>query len=73
MLEDGRTNAVAVVLQHLLCALERKGVMTKAVITTMLDEVVDEVVDLTTRGTFSAEASAEARRTVGLLYLPKNR
>jgi hypothetical protein len=47
--------------------------MTKAEITTMLDEVVDEVVDLTTRGTFSAEASAEARRTVGLLYLPKNR
>jgi hypothetical protein len=29
--------------------------------------------DLTTRGVLSAEAGAEARRTIGLLYLPKGR
>jgi hypothetical protein len=28
--------------------------------------------DLTTRGVLSAEAGAEARRTIGLLYLPKD-
>jgi hypothetical protein len=70
MIEEGRAYAVAVALQHLLSALDRKGVMTKPETTKMLDEVVDEIVDFSTRGVLSAEASAEAPRTVRLLYLP---
>ena len=72
MTDNGRAYAVVVALQHLLRALERKGVMTKPETTKMLDEVVDEIVDLTTRGALSAEASAEARKTIGVLYLPKS-
>jgi hypothetical protein len=70
MIEEGRAYAVAVALQHLLRAIERKGVMTKTETTQMLDDVVDELVDLTNKGVLSAEASAEARRTIGGLYLP---
>ena len=66
----GRAYAVAVAFQHLLRALERRGVMTKAETTQMLDQVGDELVDLTNKGVLSAEASAEARRTIGVLYLP---
>jgi hypothetical protein len=73
MIDDGRGYAVVVALQHLLRALERKGVMTKPETTKMLDEVVDGIVDLTTQGVLSAEANAEARRTIGVLYLPKSR
>jgi hypothetical protein len=71
MIDNGRAYAVAVALQHLLRALERKGVMTEPETTKMLDEVVDEIVDLTTQGVLSAEANADARRTIGVLYLPK--
>jgi hypothetical protein len=44
MIEDGRAYAVAIALQHLRRALERKGVMTQPETTKMLDEVVDEIV-----------------------------
>ena len=70
MIENGRAYAVAVALQHLLRALERKGVMTKPETTKMLDEVVAEIGDLSSRGGLSAEAGADARRTIGGLYLP---
>ena len=54
--------ALAMTLQHLLRALEKKGVMSQPETFSMLDDVLEEM----RKGAFSPDA----HKTIGLLYLP---
>jgi len=68
MIEEGRAYSVAVALEYLLRVLERKGVMTQADTTNMLDTVIAELRDLKNRDVLSPMASAEASTTIGGMY-----
>jgi hypothetical protein len=46
MIEDGRAYAVAMVVQHLLEKLEKKGILSRRERFSMLDEVCEEISDL---------------------------
>ena len=70
MIEEGRGYAAAVALQHLLRALEAKGIMEVTETTAMLDGVLGELDNLQKNGVMSPEVNAAARKAVGIMYLP---
>ena len=66
MTEDGRAYALAIAVQHLLRALERKGLMSKSETTDMLDAVCNEL----KMHRLEPDAGANAAMTIGALYPP---
>jgi len=70
MIEDGRSYGLAMVLQHLLRKLEQRGVLSPTETTAMLDHVCNELAEQYKQQVLAPEASADAAKTVGMLYLP---
>jgi hypothetical protein len=70
MIENGAGYAAGMSMQHLLRLLEKKSVLSSAETRQMLDGVLDELRELGTRGAISPGASADASRTIGMMYLP---
>jgi hypothetical protein len=68
---EGRAYAIAIVMQHLLQALERKGIIEVAETARMLEEALIEIDGLAKSGVLSHRGLADARRTIGSLYLPR--
>jgi hypothetical protein len=65
---DGRGYGVAMVMQSLLHDLEKKGVLSGAARTSMLDSVCEEISRMGKEGVMSPDVAADAARTVGLMY-----
>lgn len=68
MTTDGTAYGTNLAVKHILALLERKGITTQDEVVKALDGALDELQSLR-KGVMAPDATAEAGRAIGLLYV----